>query len=413
MINWQNASLVQYSEPRSSSMRGTKVVFVVAGAGISGGLNIILHHAKALQSFGAEVTVAFESFPSVRKTELIAWRPDAAGLRMCHIQELIGDKFDLSIATFWSTAYLLEKVPSLCQVYFVQSLETRFFLNEGESSKAINPDLVRCAATYLAGFPIITVANWLSNFLLTNTASKVWTVRNGIEKELFQGLQEKRTALPRNRRLSVLLEGNPTTPMKGISESIEVLKRPKFKNIDFLLASPVSVQANLFAMPNLRILTGTPMSRMPIMYGQTDALVKMSRVEGMFGPPLEAFHSGATAVVSAVTGFDEYCQTGVNSLVVPVDDFDQMGDAIRLLDEDRDYLATLQAGAQLTASSWPDVRKSGREFVAACLAVLNSPAPQQDPMRRLLDFENDFENWEKSLGAEDLRAFELLVSLGS
>ena len=388
------------------------MVFVIEGAGISGGLNVIINHAKALLENGADVTLAFRALSKSQRESLIHWRPDTEHLRISAFDELVGEKFDLAIATFWTTLFLLRMLDSHKQLYFVQSLETRFFLNEAGSSSASSPSLLRCAATYLAGFPIITVANWLSNFLLTNTASKVWTVRNGIDKSLFQGLQERRVDFERKTRLSILLEGNPTTPMKGIWESIEVLRGTEFRDIDFVLASPVPVQANLFSMPNLKILAGTPMGRMPTLYGQSDALLKMSRIEGMFGPPLEAFHSGSTAVVSAVTGFDEYCQTGVNSIVVPVDDFTQMGEAICLLDEDRDLLATLKAGARLTASSWPDVKKSGTDFVAACLAVLNSSASQQNPMRKLEEFENDFEHWKNSLSPEDLSAFELLLSLG-
>ena len=31
------------------------------------------------------------------------------------------------------------------------------------------------------------------------------------------------------------------------------------------------------------------------LYAQTDVVLKLSSVEGMFGPPLEGFHRGATA----------------------------------------------------------------------------------------------------------------------
>ena len=49
-------------------------------------------------------------------------------------------------------------------------------------------------------------------------------------------------------------------------------------------------------------------------------MLKLSRVEGMFGPPLEGFHMGATCVVTAVTGHEEYVEHGENGLVVDWDD---------------------------------------------------------------------------------------------
>ena len=42
------------------------------------------------------------------------------------------------------------------------------------------------------------------------------------------------------------------------------------------------------------------------LYADTDVVLKLSRIEGMFGPPLEGFHCGATCVVTPVTGHDEY-----------------------------------------------------------------------------------------------------------
>ena len=56
------------------------------------------------------------------------------------------------------------------------------------------------------------------------------------------------------------------------------------------------------------------------LYAESDVLLKLSRVEGMFGPPLEAFHKGATCVVTPVTGHDEYIVHGENGLIVDWDD---------------------------------------------------------------------------------------------
>jgi hypothetical protein len=40
----------------------------------------------------------------------------------------------------------------------------------------------------------------------------------------------------------------------------------------------------------------------PLVYRSCDILGKLSYVEGMFGPPLEMFHCGWTAIVYNVTG---------------------------------------------------------------------------------------------------------------
>src|SRR5262249_56640068 len=68
-----------------------------------------------------------------------------------------------------------------------------------------------------------------------------------------------------------------------------------------------------------------------------DVLLKLSRVEGVFGPPLEMFSQGGTAICSAVSGSDEYMMHGRNCLLV-----DRLNErrAVRylaLLNEDRKY----------------------------------------------------------------------------
>ncbi|HEY6887659.1 MAG TPA: glycosyltransferase, partial [Solirubrobacter sp.] len=90
-----------------------------------------------------------------------------------------------------------------------------------------------------------------------------------------------------------------------------------------------------------------------IAYGQADVVLKLSRVEGMFGPPLEGFHMGATCVVSAVTGHDEYVEHGENGLVVEWDDVRGTSRALDLLARDRMLLHRLRWGALATARGWP------------------------------------------------------------
>ena len=77
--------------------------------------------------------------------------------------------------------------------------------------------------------------------------------------------------------------------------------------------------------------------------------VQLSRVEGMFGPPLEAFHKGATCVVTPVTGHDEYVVHMENGLVVDWDDAPGTTRALELLARDRSLLRQLRENALATA----------------------------------------------------------------
>ena len=84
-------------------------------------------------------------------------------------------------------------------------------------------------------------------------------------------------------------------------------------------------------------------------YARHDVVLKLSRVEGMFGPPLEGFHRGATCVVTPVTGHDEYVEHGVNGLVVDWDDERGTARALDLLARDDALLHLLRTNALATA----------------------------------------------------------------
>jgi glycosyltransferase involved in cell wall biosynthesis len=121
---------------------------------------------------------------------------------------------------------------------------------------------------------------------------------------------------------------------------------------------------------------------MAMVYRSCDVLLKLSRVEGMFGPPLEMFHCGGTVISYDVTGFEEYVVDGANALVVPMDDEPGVIDAVRRLATDRSLLARLKHGALLTAAEWMGWQKSSREFAGYMTAISNLPQRDYSLTRR-------------------------------
>ena len=98
---------------------------------------------------------------------------------------------------------------------------------------------------------------------------------------------------------------------------------------------------------------------MASVYERTDVLLKLSRVEGMFGPPLEAFHRGATCLVTPVTGHEEYVIHGWNGLLADWDDVRGTARQLDLLARDAHLLRFLR-----------DERAGER----ACVAILGAVA---------------------------------------
>ena len=60
-----------------------------------------------------------------------------------------------------------------------------------------------------------------------------------------------------------------------------------------------------------------------------DVLIKMSRVEGFFMPPLEMMACGGTVLTGKVTGYNEYVVDGYNGLVVEQGDVESAKKKLR------------------------------------------------------------------------------------
>jgi hypothetical protein len=124
-------------------------------------------------------------------------------------------------------------------------------------------------------------------------------------------------------------------------------------------------------------------------------VLKLSSVEGMFGPPLEGFHMGATCVVTPVTGHEEYVEHGFNGLVSDWDDARGTARLLDLLARDRTLLHYLRRNALLTARGWPSWGQQGQFMAAALHAIVARPAPSAVPaaavmmrdVRTVLDFQ--------------------------
>jgi hypothetical protein len=101
-----------------------------------------------------------------------------------------------------------------------------------------------------------------------------------------------------------------------------------------------------------RFFSRVPMEKMRRIYSSCDILLKMSRVEGFFGPPLEMMACGGAVVVGKVTGYDEYIKDEYNALVVEQGDVDGARKAIQRLISDNDLKSALIANGKKTVEEW-------------------------------------------------------------
>jgi glycosyltransferase involved in cell wall biosynthesis len=270
------------------------------------------------------------------------------------------DSFDLAIGTYWKTYATLFQIRATAYCQFIQSLECRFF--DSSDSRSVN--LARIVQEL--DIPAVVVAPWIAESLTSSSRlSKVACVLNGIDKSVFP--------------VSASRIVNPSQPLKVVLEGAEVGIKGFLESATGVAATSIPIDLSLFSVSGnfpteaLSILQSNPLINLEV-YGAVsqaefyqhlltaDVLVKSSRVEGMPGPPLEAFHAGCTGIYTDVSGIECYVEHGINAVIVPFDSPISITNWIESLDSNRKLLCELQNNAISTAQKWPTAEASGKEF---------------------------------------------------
>ncbi|MFC7474685.1 glycosyltransferase [Dankookia sp. GCM10030260] len=336
-----------------------KLCVLMGSADISGGSYVIFEHCLHLLDAGFEVTVVtLDPLPD----RPVPWHRALTRLGFASFDAVAGVRFDLALATWWKTVYELHRIDAARYAYFVQSIESWFY----PDSDAAVRNLVN--ATYLLPLPGITEARWIRDHLRLRFGHDYHLVPNGCSKMLYAAAGP--CIAPRTPgRLRILVEGPLGVDFKNVARSIALARRAGVGEVWLLTSSPVA------AYPGVaRVFSQVPAADCAAVYRSCDVLLKLSLVEGMFGPPLEMFHCGGTAIVYDVTGHDEYIVHDDNALVVATGDEAGVLAALHRLHSEPGLLPRLTAAAARTAAAWPDWDATSPGFATALHAIAAAPA---------------------------------------
>ena len=210
-------------------------------------------------------------------------------------------------------------VPADRHAYFVQSLEDRFYRPD-------EAERVGAALTLDLPVAFITEASWIAEH--ARRAAPRRAVPPRPQRDRQGRLRVARAVQPRlDEPLRMLVEGQPGGVVQGGARrgrQRAAMREPHHLTV-------VSGGRRSSASGRRRGPSSGPLTHreMAGALRRSDVVLKLTHVEGMFGPPLEGFHMGATCVTTPVTGHDEYIEHGWNGLVV---DWDDARGTARLLD---------------------------------------------------------------------------------
>ena len=317
-----------------------KIIYLVPGTSIGGGVNVVLEHASRLSERGHEVTVlsvlgeADTSWnPLYRFTLLSKFNP-------YHFEYLRGRDIDIVVATGWQTVFELWMLNLSARsfVYFLQADEVMF-----SAPGSLDRELAQHSREIM--FDYMTCASWLKG-LAPGGAAEV--IVNGVNDEIFF---PDTPLVKKGSKRRVLIEGPIAQPRKRIVDAFLACE-PFRSRIEVWCVSSGG-DAQEWFKPDL-FLRRVPMLGMRKVYSACDFIIKLSSAEGMFGPPLEMMACGGTAVTSDCDGHEEYMRDDDNGIVVPVGDIRGAQAAVlRLIDEPETLDRMSKSGKKTAARfSW-------------------------------------------------------------
>lgn len=320
-----------------------KIAFLLTSNVLAGGNFIVYKHALYLsKQKGFDVCLIFNRYQE-ENTHFF----NTMGLRIIKkIDEALKENYDLCVATFWTTAFEVLKLNSKSYAYFVQSDERRFTDELSSELERKNRYLVEYTYKYFPG-QIITISRWLVDMFKNEFSRHSFYVPNGLNTKIFN--IKHRKPYSSRLKLRVLVEGPCEVSFKRIDFTFACLNRfKKFLHVTHIandnMTRPYWMIDKVFGRQKHE--------NMSKIYCSNDVLVKLSSVEGFFGPPLEMFGCGGTAITSNVSGYDEYIIDGTNALVAEVDNYDDTCEKIeKIISMNPISLNKLKKEAIITAKS--------------------------------------------------------------
>ncbi len=334
--NW-NSNLMEVIENNKELREKLplKIVYAVPSIGISGGIAVILRHINILQSLGCDVSVLSFNKPPSNNYKWFNNKVPVFQLKEKNSHLL--NEIDILVATHWTTAFFMDLAEARRKIYFVQSDERRFDPQDKETIELIQ-------SSYTVKSEYMTEAIWIQRWLKEEFGHDTYYVPNGIDLNIFH---KTKPLEPKGNKPRILIEGAIDVWFKGMEDAYRAVKD---LDCELWIISCQGKPKKHWKYD--KFFEKVDFHKMKKIYSSCDIFLKMSRVEGFFGPPMEAMACECPVVVGKVTGYDEYIKDGDNALVVEQGDFQAAKKAIEKLIADKELRQKLIANGKETVQKW-------------------------------------------------------------
>ncbi|MGC8917627.1 MAG: glycosyltransferase [Thermoanaerobaculum sp.] len=265
-----------------------RVVFLLEGTGVYGGVKVVFQQAELLEKQGFQVTVA-------GKEPAPNWFPVRVPYRYVpSFDPVFLPEADLTVATFWTTLEPALRLPWGKKVHYCQGFEGNYV--------EAGPHLDEIMATYRLPMPAWVVSPHLGELVTHRFGRPTFLLTPPLDP-LFAPSPWKRR--PRNPP-RILVTGPFHFRWKGVKvalEAIRILRKEGFNcELWRVSPSPLSEDEARYLVAD-RFFHGLPSAKVARIVRQCDVLLATSLEEGFGLPVLESLASGVPVIASDIPAF--------------------------------------------------------------------------------------------------------------
>ena len=293
-----------------------RITFVLERADLSGGVRVVVEHAKQLQQRGHTVVVAYMPWPPqtwrsrVKTMVGVGHSPspshlDGSGVPHKQIESITDDQIpdgDAVIATWWRTADPVVKLSS--------SKGSKFHLIQHYETWGGPP--VQVDAVWRLPLKRIVISRWLADLAAQKFGEKnVPVVFNGVDHRQFNAPPRGKQSVP---TVGMLYSA---TPFKGGDVALAAFEmvRLAIPNVKLIAFGTCPLVDQLPLPAGAEYIRNPPQYELAGFYSSCDVWLCGSRTEGFHLPPLEAMACRCPVVSTRVGGPVDIISDGVDGFL--------------------------------------------------------------------------------------------------
>jgi glycosyltransferase involved in cell wall biosynthesis len=327
-----------------------RVVYLLNGSALSGGVKVVYQQARALRRLGVEVEVLTPEPPS-------PWFPGAKAFtrQVESLEPAEVGRAEVVIGTMWHTVPVAAAIEGAVSAHLCQCYEAMW---EGLADRREEIDSIYELPTLK-----LAVSPHLAQLIRERFRQRSVWIPQVFEPEVFCPPEDDRRE---DGTLRVLVAGQWDLSVKGVEWGLEAMK-PLVEEgwLRLVRLSPDYPPSEIGAFPDAERHVGVPPAEVPGIVQNVDAYVGLSdEVEGFGLPALEAMGCARPCVLTDIGATRALDPFGRASIKIPHGGGKALRAALRRLRDDRDLRQKLGRGGRLIAEGYSEER-TARALLAA------------------------------------------------